>query len=70
MENIVSTMAGSIWKIQVQVGDKVEEGQEVVILESMKMEIPIEAEVSGTVKELKVNEGDFVNEGDALIELS
>ena len=70
MSNISSTMAGNVWKIQVQVGDKIEEGQEVVILESMKMEIPIEAEASGTVKAIKVNEGDFVNEGDTIIELT
>ena len=69
MAKILSNMAGTVWKVQVQVGDKVEEGQEVVILESMKMEIPIEAESSGTVKELKINEGDFVNEGDVLAEI-
>lgn len=69
MSGILSTMAGNIWRIQVQVGDKVEEGQEVVILESMKMEIPIEAETNGTVIKLKVNEGEFVNEGDVLMEI-
>ena len=52
-----------------EAGDKVEEGQDVIILESMKMEIPITAEVSGTVKEVKVNIGDFVNEGDVLLVL-
>ena len=59
-------MAGNVWKVLVKVGDQVEEGQDVVILESMKMEIPIAAEFDGTVKEVKVNEGDFVNEGDVL----
>ncbi|MEH7013777.1 acetyl-CoA carboxylase biotin carboxyl carrier protein subunit, partial [Neobacillus niacini] len=53
----------------VKAGDQVEEGQDVVILESMKMEIPIEAEFAGTVKEVKVNEGDFVNEGDVIVEV-
>jgi acetyl-CoA carboxylase biotin carboxyl carrier protein len=62
-------MAGSVWKILVQADDQVEEGQDVVILESMKMEIPISAETSGTVKQIKINEGDFVNDGDVLIEL-
>ncbi|MXV39414.1 biotin/lipoyl-binding protein, partial [Bacillus subtilis] len=48
----------------------IEKGQEVAILESMKMEIPIVADRSGIVKEVKKNEGDFVNEGDVLLELS
>lgn len=69
MSQVFSNMTGSVWKILVQVGDQVEEGQDVVILESMKMEIPIVAEMSGTVKKIKINEGDFVNDGDVLIEL-
>lgn len=69
MSQITSNMAGNVWKILVNTGDKVEEGQKVVILESMKMEIHIISEVSGTVKEIKTNEGEFVNEGDVLIEL-
>lgn len=62
-------MAGNVWKILVSVGDQIEEGQNVVILESMKMEIHIAAEKSGTVREIKINESEFVNEGDVLIEL-
>ncbi|MBA2870474.1 acetyl-CoA carboxylase biotin carboxyl carrier protein [Anoxybacillus calidus] len=69
MSQIVATMAGNVWKIVVSIGEQVTEGQDVVILESMKMEIPIAAETSGTVKEIKVQEGDFVNEGDVLMEL-
>lgn len=69
MSKVVTNMAGNVWKILVQVGDKVEEGQDVAILESMKMEIPVAAEVSGTVKELKTSEGEFVNEGDVIAEL-
>ncbi|GMB09945.1 acetyl-CoA carboxylase biotin carboxyl carrier protein [Thermolongibacillus altinsuensis] len=69
MSQVMATMAGNVWKIVVSVGEQVEEGQDVVILESMKMEIPIAAETSGIVKEIKVQEGDFVNEGDVLIEL-
>lgn len=69
MSNILSSMAGNVWKVLVSVGDQVQEGQDVVILESMKMEIPITAEESGTVKEVKINEGDFVNEDDVLIEI-
>ncbi|MBU5266389.1 acetyl-CoA carboxylase biotin carboxyl carrier protein subunit [Virgibacillus proomii] len=63
---IKATMAGSVWKKTVEPGEAVEEGQDVVILESMKMEIPIVAESSGIVKEFRVNEGDFVNEGDTI----
>lgn len=69
MSHIYSNMAGSVWKILVQVNDQIKEGQDVVILESMKMEIPIVAETKGIVKSIKINEGDFVNDGDELIEL-
>ncbi|MFO6883862.1 acetyl-CoA carboxylase biotin carboxyl carrier protein subunit, partial [Bacillus cereus] len=57
------------WKIVVGVGDTVEEEQDVVILESMKMEIPIISEEAGTVMKINVQEGDFVNEGDVLLEI-
>ncbi|WP_010530742.1 acetyl-CoA carboxylase biotin carboxyl carrier protein subunit [Lentibacillus jeotgali] len=66
MTEIKASMAGNVWKITVDEGGKVELDQDVVILESMKMEIPIASEVDGTVKELKVAEGDFVNEGDVI----
>ena len=56
-----------IWKINVEVGQKVDIGNTVVILESMKMEIPIESEFSGIVKEILINEGDQVNEDQELI---
>jgi acetyl-CoA carboxylase biotin carboxyl carrier protein len=69
MSSIRSNMAGNVWKLMVEVGDQVVEGQEVAILESMKMEIPIVAESNGTVKEIKANEGPFVNEDDVLLEL-
>ncbi|MDP5276740.1 acetyl-CoA carboxylase biotin carboxyl carrier protein subunit [Chengkuizengella axinellae] len=69
MGQLVSNMAGSVWKIVVKEGDKVEQGQELVILESMKMEISLTSSSIGTVKEIKVNEGDFVNEGDVLLEI-
>ncbi|UGB28966.1 MULTISPECIES: acetyl-CoA carboxylase biotin carboxyl carrier protein subunit [Metabacillus] len=68
MSHIQANMAGSVWKILVKVGEDVAEGQDVVILESMKMEIPISAEESGLIKRINVNEGDFVNEGDVLVE--
>lgn len=69
MNEITASMAGSVWKVLVQEGDQVESDQDVVILESMKMEIPIAAEDDGVVKEIKVQEGDFVNEGDVLVTL-
>ncbi|BAC13653.1 acetyl-CoA carboxylase biotin carboxyl carrier protein subunit [Oceanobacillus iheyensis] len=63
---VKASMAGNVWKITVEQGNKVESGQDIVILESMKMEIPIAVESAGTLKQWKVNEGDFVNEGDVL----
>lgn len=66
MEEVKASMAGSVWKIVVKVGDVVEDEQDIVILESMKMEIPIATDEEGTVKEIKVAEGDFVNEGDVI----
>jgi len=67
MYEVKASMAGSVWKLNVSTGDTVEADQDVVILESMKMEIPIATENGGTVKEIKVDEGDFVNEGDTII---
>lgn len=69
MSQIAAVMAGNVWKILVKPGDLIEEGQDVVILESMKMEIPITADFGGIVKEVRVHEGDFVNEEDVLIVL-
>ena len=58
-----------IWKINIEVGQKLDIRDTVVILESMKMEIPIESELRGIVKEILVNEGDHVNENQELITL-
>lgn len=69
MNEIKASMAGSVWKVEVAKGDTVTVGQDVVILESMKMEIPIPAETEGVVEDIKKAEGDFVNEGDVLIVL-
>jgi len=66
MHPITATMAGSVWRILVNRGDEIKEDQDLAILESMKMEIPIEARASGKINEVKVSEGDFVNEGDVL----
>lgn len=67
MAELISNMAGTIFKVLVKVNDEVEEGQDVVVLESMKMEIPIQAEFGGTVKSVHVEEGEFVNEGGVLL---
>ncbi|HEX6593531.1 MAG TPA: acetyl-CoA carboxylase biotin carboxyl carrier protein subunit [Bacillota bacterium] len=66
MTEVKASMAGNVWKITVNEGESIEADQDVVILESMKMEIPIASEQAGTVKEIKVAEGDFVNEGDII----
>ncbi|MCK6256905.1 acetyl-CoA carboxylase biotin carboxyl carrier protein subunit [Fictibacillus sp. KIGAM418] len=70
MKQVIASMAGTVWNIAVSEGDQVSAGQSVVILESMKMEIPVEAESAGTVEEIKVAVGDFVNEGDVLVTLA
>jgi acetyl-CoA carboxylase biotin carboxyl carrier protein len=66
---IAAHITGNVWKIEVAVGDTVEDGDTVVILESMKMEIPVEAEDDGTVKEIRCEEGQSVSEGDVLVVL-
>jgi acetyl-CoA carboxylase biotin carboxyl carrier protein len=67
--NVEAHITGVVWKIEVEVGDAVEEGDTVVILESMKMEMPIEAEDDGTVSEIRVEEGQAVSEGQTLVVL-
>jgi biotin carboxyl carrier protein len=63
---IHAEMVANVWKVVVSEGDQVEDGDTLVILESMKMEIPVIAEDSGTVVGLKVAEGDVVQEGDLI----
>jgi acetyl-CoA carboxylase biotin carboxyl carrier protein len=67
--DIEAHITGTVWRIEVAVGDAIEEGDTVVILESMKMEMPVEAEDEGTVKEIVVAEGQAVSEGDTLVVL-
>jgi len=62
-------ITGTVWKIECEVGDEIEEGDTVVILESMKMEMPVEAEDPGKVKEIRCEEGQSVSEGDVLVVL-
>ena len=69
MAQVEAHITGTVWKIEVAVGDTVEEGDTVVILESMKMEMPVEAEDEGTVSRILVEEGQSVSEGDPLVVL-
>jgi len=66
---IKAHIMGTVWKIEVKVGDSVEEGTTVMILESMKMEMPVEAEDSGIVDEILVTENQPVTEGAPLVRL-
>ena len=65
--NIKSQIQAIVWKISVEIGDKINEGQEVIILESMKMEIPIISDTTGIVESMLVEEGDTVNEDQIVI---
>lgn len=69
MSEIVAPMGGKIIDVKVKPGDGVNEGDEVVILEAMKMELPIVADESGTVKEVKCNKGDTVEAESVLVVL-
>jgi len=69
VSEIIAPMGGKVLDVKVKVGDAVNEGDEVVILEAMKMELPIAAEASGVVKEVKCNQGDTVEAEGVLIVL-
>ena len=62
-------MAGVVLEFLVKPGEEIDVDQDVVMLESMKMQIPVQSTVAGTIKTLKVNEGDFVDDGDVLLEV-
>lgn len=59
---VKSEITGKVWKIEVKVGDRIEEDEPIIILESMKMEIPVAAPVTGTIVEIRVAEEDAVDE--------
>ena len=69
MAEIPAHITGVVWKIACAVGDQVAEGDTVVVLESMKMEMPVETEDAGTVMEVRCVEGQAVHEGDTLVVL-
>ncbi|CAM3436263.1 acetyl-CoA carboxylase biotin carboxyl carrier protein subunit [Hydrogenibacillus schlegelii] len=68
--DVRAPMSGTVWKVLVRPGERVETGQEVVILESMKMEIPVAAEFAGTVEAIVKGEGEYVDEGEVLVRLA
>jgi len=65
-DEIRAEMVANVWKVVAAAGDTVDDGDTLVILESMKMEIPVLAESAGTVASINVNEGDVVQEGDLI----
>ena len=69
MADVTAHITGTVWKIECTVGQKVSEGDTLVILESMKMEMPVEAAEGGTVKEIRCKEAQAVSEGDVLVVL-
>ena len=69
MPDVEAHITGTVWKIECKVGDEIEEGDTLVILESMKMEMPVEAEDDGRVVEIACEEGQAVSEGDTLVVL-
>ena len=66
MVDVVAEIAANVWQVPVEVGQTVATGDTIAILESMKMEIPVEAPAAGTVAELRVAPDDQVNEGDVI----
>ena len=69
MPNVEAHITGTVWKIECSVGQQIEEGDTVAILESMKMEMPVEAEDEGEVAEILVAPNDSVKEGQVLVRL-
>jgi acetyl-CoA carboxylase biotin carboxyl carrier protein len=68
--DVVAHITGTVWSIECAVGDLVEEGDTVAVLESMKMEMPVEAEEPGRVVEILCREGEAVSEGQVLVRLA
>ena len=70
MAGIKCEMAGTVLEIKVKAGDAVKAGQEVAVVESMKMEVPVASQVAGKVAKVLKAAGDFVKEGELLIEIA
>jgi acetyl-CoA carboxylase biotin carboxyl carrier protein len=69
LPDVEAHITGTVWKVECEVGQTVAEGDTLVVLESMKMEMPVEAEDPGVVKEIVCQEGQSVSEGDTLVVL-
>jgi acetyl-CoA carboxylase biotin carboxyl carrier protein len=69
MATVDAHITGTVWTVEVAVGDSIDEGDVVAVLESMKMEMPVEAEAAGTVVEVLCTSGDAVTEGQPLVRL-
>jgi acetyl-CoA carboxylase biotin carboxyl carrier protein len=69
LPDVEAHITGTVWKVECEIGQTVTEGDTLVILESMKMEMPVEAEDDGVVKEIACEEGQSVSEGDTLVVL-
>lgn len=67
---VTSEVTGNVWKVLFQVGDRVEAEEPIILVESMKMEIPVVSERAGAITAILVSEGDAVNEGDVVIRLT
>jgi len=67
LPNVEAHITGIIWKVDCEVGQEVKEGDIVAVLESMKMEMPVETEFDGTISAIKCEEGQSVKEGDVLV---
>jgi len=70
MKQIKSEMAGTVLEIKVKTGDAVKVGQEIAVVESMKMEVPVVSSQAGTVSKILKNAGDFLNDGEVILELA
>ena len=68
--NVQAHITGTVWKIEVKAGDSVDEGQTLVIIESMKMEMPVESPIKGRVEQIAVTEGQAVDEGAVLLTIA
>lgn len=67
---ITSEVTGNVWKVLLEVGARVEADEPIILVESMKMEIPVVSEQSGAITAILVSEGDPVSEGDVVVRLS
>ena len=70
MKQVKSEMAGTVLEIKVKAGDVVKAGQEIAVVESMKMEVPVASPQAGTVSNVLKGPGDFLNEGEVILELA